>query len=78
MFRIIDKLKKVNNYVSDHYINIQINIMPFGINSYFRRLFLIPTIELEIFKKEMCISFYILCFCLYLNFALKNYSTDES
>lgn len=75
---IIDKIKKFNDDISDHYIDIQINIMPFGINSYFRRLFLIPTIELEICEKEVCISFYILWCCLYLNFALKNYKTDES
>ena len=78
MFRIIDKIKKFNDDISNHYIDIQINIMPFGINSYFRRLFLIPTIELEICEKEVCISFYILWCCLYLNFALKNYKTDES
>ena len=75
---IIDKIKKFNDDISNHYIDIQINIMPFGINSYFRRLFLIPTIELEICEKEVCISFYILWCCLYLNFALKNYKTDES
>ncbi len=78
MFRVVDKIKKINDDISSRYINIQINIMPFGINSYFRRVFLIPTIELEICKKEICISFYILWFCLYLNFALKNYKTDES
>lgn len=78
MFRIIDKIKKFNDNISNHYIDIQINIMPFGINSYFRRLFLIPTIELEICEKEVCISFYILWCCLYLDFALKNYKTDES
>ena len=78
MSRIVDKIEKFNDYISNHYINIQINIMPFGVNSYFRRLFLIPTIELEVCKKEICISFYILWFCLYLNFALKNYKTDES
>lgn len=78
MFRVVDKIKKINDDISSRYINIQINIMPFGINSYFRRLYLIPTIELEICKKEICISFYILCLCLYLNFALKNYKTDES
>lgn len=78
MFRIVDKIKKVNDCISDHYINIQINIMPFGINTYFRRLFLIPTIELEVYKKEVFITFYILWFCLYLDFALKNYKTDES
>lgn len=78
MCRIIDKIKKVNDDVTNHYINIQINVMPFGIYSYFRRVFLIPTIELEVYKKEICISFYILFFCLYLNFALKNYKTDES
>lgn len=78
MFRTIDKIKKFNDDISNHYIDIQINIMPFGINSYFRRLFLIPTIELEICEKEVCISFYILWCCLYLNFALKNYKTDES
>ena len=75
---IIDKIKKFNDDISNRYIDIQINIMPFGINSYFRRLFLIPTIELEICEKEVCISFYILWCCLYLNFALKNYKTDES
>ena len=75
---IVDKIKKFNDDISNHYIDIQINIMPFGINSYFRRLFLIPTIELEICEKEVCISFYILWCCLYLNFALKNYKTDES
>ena len=78
MFRTIDKIKKFNDDISNHYIDIQINIMPFGINSYFRRLFLIPTIELEICEKEVCISFYILWCCLYLAFALKNYNTDES
>lgn len=78
MFRIIDKIKKFNDDISNHYIDIQINIMPFGINSYFKRLFLIPTIELEICEKEVCISFYILWCCLYLDFALKNYKTDES
>lgn len=78
MFRIIDKLEKFNDCVSDHYINIQINIMPFGITTRFRRVFLIPTIELEICKKEVCMTFYILWFCLYLDFALKNYKTDES
>lgn len=78
MLRIIDKIEKFNDYVSDHYINIQINIMPFGIPTCFRRVFLIPTIELEICKKEVCITFYILWFCLYLDFALKNYKTDES
>ena len=52
MGRIIDKIKKVNDCISDHYINIQINIMPFGITTCFRRVFLIPTIELEICKKE--------------------------
>ena len=78
MFRTIDKIKKFNDDISNHYIDIQINIMPFGINSYFRRLFLIPTIELEICEKEVCISFYILLCCLYLDFALKNYKTDES
>ena len=78
MFRIIDKIKKFNDDISNHYIDIQINIMPFGINSYFRRLFLIPTIELEICEKEICISFYILWCCLYLDFTLKNYKTDES
>ena len=71
MFRIIDKIKKFNDDISNHYIDIQINIMPFGINSYFKRLFLIPTIELEICEKEVCISFYILWCCLYLDFALK-------
>lgn len=78
MCRIIDKIEKFNDYISNHYINIQINVMPFGVNSYFRRLFLIPTIEIEVYKKEICISFYILCFWLYLNFTLKNYKTDES
>lgn len=78
MFRIVDKIEKFNDCVSNHYINIQINIMPFGICSYIRRLYLIPTIELEIYKKEVCISFYVLWSCLYLNFALKNYNTDES
>lgn len=78
MGRIIDKIKKVNDCISDHYINIQINIMPFGITTCFRRVFLIPTIELEICKKEVCMTFYILWFCLYLDFALKNYKTDES
>ena len=78
MRRIIDKIERFSDTVSDYYIDIQINIIPFGINTYFRRLFLIPTIELEICKKEICISFYILYFCLYLNFALKNYNTDES
>lgn len=78
MSRIVDKIEKFNDCVSNHYINIQINVMPFGVNSYFKRLFLIPTTELEVCKKEICISFYILCFCLYLNFALKNYNTDES
>lgn len=78
MFRIVDKIKRVNDCISDHYINIQINIMPFGITTCFRRVFLIPTIELEICKKEVCMTFYILWFCLYLDFALKNYKTDES
>ena len=78
MSKIIDKLEKFNDDISNHYIDIQINIMPFGINSYFKRLFLIPTIELEIYEKEVCISFYILWCCLYLDFALKNYKTDES
>lgn len=78
MLRIIDKIRKFNDCVSDHYINIQINVMPFGVGSYFRRVFLIPTIELEICEKEVCMTFYILWFCLYLNFALKNYKTDES
>lgn len=71
MCRIIDKIEKFNDDVSNHYINIQINVIPFGIGSCFKRLFLIPTIELEVCKKEICISFYILCFWLYLNFALK-------
>lgn len=75
---IVDKLEKFNDCISDHYINIQINIMPFGITTCFRRVFLIPTIELEICKKEVCMTFYILWFCLYLDFALKNYKTDES
>ena len=78
MFRIIDKLEKFNDDVSNRYINIQINIMPFGINTCFRRLYLIPTIELDICKTDIGISFYILWFCLYLNIALKNYKTDES
>lgn len=78
MCRIVDKIKRVNDCISDHYINIQINIMPFGITTCFRRVFLIPTIELEICKKEVCMTFYILWFCLYLDFALKNYKTDES
>lgn len=78
MCRIIDKIERFSDTVSDYYIDIQINIIPFGINTYFRRLFLIPTIELEVYKKEMFISVYILWFCLYLNFALKNYNTDES
>lgn len=75
---IVDKIKKLNDDISNRYIDIQINIMPFRINSYFRRLFLIPTIELEICEKEVYVSFYILWFCLYLDFALKNYKTDES
>lgn len=75
---IIDKIERFSDTVSDYYIDIQINIIPFGINTYFRRLFLIPTIELEVYKKEIFISVYILWFCLYLNFALKNYNTDES
>lgn len=78
MFRIIDKLEKFNDDVSNRYINIQINVMPFGINSCFRRLYLIPTIELDVCKNDISISFYILWFCLYLNVALKNYKTDES
>ena len=78
MLRIVDKIERFNDCVSDHYINIQINIIPFGINSYFRRLFLIPTIELEICKTDISISFYVLWSCLYLNFSLKNYKTDES
>lgn len=78
MRRIIDKIERFSDTVSDYYIDIQINIIPFGINTYFRRLFLIPTIELEVYKKEIFISVYILWFCLYLNFALKNYNTDES
>lgn len=78
MFRIIDKLEKFNDDISNRYINIQINIMPFGITSCFRRLYLIPTIELDICKSDISISFYILWFCLYLNVALKNYKTDES
>lgn len=52
--------------------------MPFGITSCFRRLYLIPTIELDICKTDVSISFYVLWFCLYLNVALKNYKTDES
>ena len=52
--------------------------MPFGISSCFKRLYLIPTIELDICKTDIGISFYILWFCLYLNVALKNYKTDES
>lgn len=78
MFRIIDKLEKFNDDISNRYINIQINIMPFGITSCFRRLYLIPTIELDICKSDVSISFYVLWFCLYLNVALKNYKTDES
>lgn len=78
MFRIIDKLEKFNDDISNRYINIQINIMPFGITSCFRRLYLIPTIELDICKTDVSISFYVLWFCLYLNVALKNYKTDES
>lgn len=78
MFRIIDKLEKFNDDISNRYINIQINIVSFGITSCFRRLYLIPTIELDICKSDISISFYILWFCLYLNVALKNYKTDES
>ena len=78
MSKIIDKLEHSYNDIANHYMSVQINFMPFGINSCFQQLYLIPTIELEICKKEICISFYILCFCLYLNFALKNYNTDES
>ena len=78
MLRLIDKIEKFNNDVSNHYINIQINVMPFGINCCFRQLYLIPTIELDIYKNNMDISIYVLCFCLYLNISLKNYKTDES
>lgn len=78
MLRLIDKIEKFNNDVSNHYINIQINVMPFGISSCFRQLYLIPTIELDIYKNSIDVSVYVLCFCLYLNFSLKNYKTDES
>ncbi len=78
MLRLIDKIEKFNNDVSNHYINIQINVIPFGINCCFRQWYLIPTIELDIYKNSMDISIYVLCFCLYLNVSLKNYKTDES
>ena len=47
MFRIVDKLEKFNDVISNHYMSIQINFIPFGINSCFQQLYLIPTIELD-------------------------------
>ena len=78
MSKIIDKLEKFNDAISNHYMSVQINFIQFGINSCFQQLYLIPTIELDICKTDISISFYVLWSCLYLNFSLKNYKTDES
>lgn len=74
MNKLIKKLDKLNNYISDRYLKLQISFIFWNVND---NIFLIPTIEVSVCGKYFELNIHILSLTLYFCLSLENYN-DES
>ena len=74
MNKLIKKLDKLNDYISDRYLKLQIGLTFWSVND---NIFLIPTIEVAVCGKYFELNIHILSLNLYFCLSLENYN-DES